>query len=196
MPGEFEALSQKFETASQKIAEIISHSKTVEDPVHSVNAREWLVKLRPDADEILQLAILGHDIERALPNRLTKEQFESYDAYKSAHAKLAGEVLAKITKDAGYSENDAERIRALVAEAEASSHDPDIQLISDADSLSYFDYNVNFYFKRNGVQKTKDKIWFMYERCSPVAKKEIEKLMEQNEKISPIFKEAIHDNSK
>lgn len=184
-------MSEKFEVARKKIAEIISGSKTEEDPGHSENAREWSLKLKPDIDEVLQLAILGHDIERALPDRLQKEQFKNYDDYKAAHAERAGKLLAEIIKHAGYNESDTKRIETLVGEAEFSSENPDVQLISDADSISYFDYNINFYLKRNGVEKTKEKIRFMYERCSQIAKENIDDLMNRNQKIAPIFKEAI-----
>ncbi len=35
-----------------------------EDPRHAENTLDWLLKLKPDADEALQIAALGHDIER------------------------------------------------------------------------------------------------------------------------------------
>ena len=89
-------MSKNFKEASKKIAEVISHSKTEEDPVHSLKTRDWLLQLRPDADEILQLAALGHDIERAMPDRLQKNDFANYDVYKMTHAKRAGKLIQQI----------------------------------------------------------------------------------------------------
>jgi hypothetical protein len=176
-------IMDKFETAKKKITETISHSLTEEDPGHSENAWRWLLKLKPDADEVLQLAALGHDIERAMPDRLMKDQFKTYDEYKSAHAKRAGELLKHILIESGYVEADAKRVEELVGAAEFSSDDPDVQLISDADSISYFDYNIDFYLKRSGEKKTHEKMQFMYERASERAKHEIEKLVEKNMSI-------------
>jgi len=188
-----EILSEQFQQASTKIAEIIAGSKTPEDPTHSMNVREWLLKLQPDADEIQQLAALGHDIERAMPDRLKPEDFpEDYDAYKKAHAQRAGQILSQIVEEAGYGKESAERIAQLVAEAEFSSEDPDIQTLSDADSISYFDNNLPFYVGRNGHgKKTKDKIRFMFDRCSPRAQAEIRKLMESRSDLRDLFHEAI-----
>jgi hypothetical protein len=50
----------------KRIEEIIKTSPVPEDPIHSKNTLEWLLWLKPDADEALQIAALGHDIERAI----------------------------------------------------------------------------------------------------------------------------------
>ncbi|SVD31636.1 uncharacterized protein METZ01_LOCUS384490, partial [marine metagenome] len=44
---------------------VIARSKVPEDPVHAENVLEWVLKLKPDAGEALQLAALAHDIDRA-----------------------------------------------------------------------------------------------------------------------------------
>jgi hypothetical protein len=147
--------SERFKIAKLEIASVIANSLTEEDPGHSQNAWKWLLVLKPDADEVLQLAAFGHDIERALPDRLTRDKFKTYEAFKSTHAKRAGELLGQILKESGYDDDDAARIGKLVGEAEFSSDNPDVQLIADADSISYFDYNVNFYLKRHGKEKTR-----------------------------------------
>jgi len=43
-------------------------------------------------------------------------------------------------------------------------------ILTDADSLAYFDYNVPSYLKRNGEERAKEKIKFMYDRLSEKAK--------------------------
>ncbi len=55
--------------AKQKIHAIISKSRVPEDPVHAENVLEWVLKLKPDADEALQIAALAHDIDRAVEKR-------------------------------------------------------------------------------------------------------------------------------
>ncbi len=44
----------------------MADSSVPEDPRHAENTLDWLLRLKPDADEPLQIATLGHDIERAL----------------------------------------------------------------------------------------------------------------------------------
>ncbi len=55
-----------FDDLKSEIEETIRNSAVPEDPVHSKNTLEWLLRLNPDADEALKIAALGHDIERAI----------------------------------------------------------------------------------------------------------------------------------
>jgi uncharacterized LabA/DUF88 family protein len=179
-----------FKIAKEKISAIVAVSLTKEDPGHSENAWKWLLKLKPDADEVLQLSVLGHDIERALPDRLTRDSFATYDEYKSAHAKRAGTLVARIARESGYSDEEAEKIERLIGEAEFSSNDPEVQLISDADSISFFDYNIRFYLERSGEEKAMQKMRFMYDRVSGLAKKEIDNILKENPNLARLLKEA------
>lgn len=49
--------------------------------------------------------------------------------------------------------------------------DHDINLVRDADIISYFNNNLTSYFERKGTEFTKEKILFMWERASPQVKK-------------------------
>ena len=51
--------------AKKQICAIISKSSVPEDPRHADNVLKWLLKLKPDADEALQIEALAHDIDRA-----------------------------------------------------------------------------------------------------------------------------------
>ena len=44
----------KISLVKRKIEEVIKGSSVPEDPVHSKNTLEWLLKLKPDADENLE----------------------------------------------------------------------------------------------------------------------------------------------
>jgi hypothetical protein len=70
----------------RKIEEIIKKSPVSEDPIHSKNTLEWLLKLKPDADEALKIAALGHDIERAIEERkVRREDYKNYDEFKDLY---------------------------------------------------------------------------------------------------------------
>jgi Domain of unknown function (DUF4202) len=174
---------KNFEQAKQDIANIIANSKTEEDPTHSINAWSWLLKLYPNADEILQLAVLAHDIERGLPNRLTREQFSSYDEYKHAHASRGSKKAYEIALANGYLEDEATRLVHIIMNAEFESKEEDVQKVCDADSISFFDNNVDFYLNRSGEDKTKAKVNFMYSRAAREAKAEIDKILQSKPNI-------------
>lgn len=56
-----------------------------EDPEHAQNTLEWLLKLKPDADEALQIAALGHDIERAFEDtKVRRDDYRDFDTFKVA----------------------------------------------------------------------------------------------------------------
>lgn len=137
----------------------------------------WISKLRPDADEILLLAGFGHDVERARPDRYTRETFATCDEYKHEHARKAGEIATSIAIASGYSPSDGDRLAHIIAEGEFSSDEPDVQLLCDADSISFFDNNASYYLADKGPEWTKKKMRFAYERASDTAKRHIKEVL-------------------
>ena len=83
--------------AERRIAEVIAGSDVPEDPLHSRNTLEWLLRLDPRADPALRIAALGHDIERAVEARKVRRgDFADYDAFKAAHARNSAAMLRGI----------------------------------------------------------------------------------------------------
>ena len=162
-----------FLAAKDKIAAQIALSRSAEDSSHAENTMHWVKQLRPDADELLLIAGFGHDIERALADRYKHTMFASYDEYKHAHATRSGQLVATIMKEVGYDEASADKVAHIIAEGEFNSEDPDVQLLCDADSISFFDNNLSYYLKDKGEADTKRKIRFMYDRVSARAQQHI-----------------------
>lgn len=176
-------MADKFTLTKQRFAKQIALSKTLEDPTHAENTMLWITRLRHDADEIMQLAGYGHDIERSLPDRLTYDMFDSYDDYKRAHAERAGRIAAEIARECGYNADEVERLAYIIANGEFNSDDPEVQLLCDADSISYFDNNVTYYLKDKGSEGTRKKMAFMYERASERAKQHIRQVMTEKPEL-------------
>ncbi len=59
--------------AKQRIRAIVQGSTTPEDPIHAENTLKWLLELCPEADEALQVAALGHDIDRAMEEQESQQ---------------------------------------------------------------------------------------------------------------------------
>jgi hypothetical protein len=84
----------KINLVKRKIEGVIKGSSVPEDPIHSKNTLEWLLKLMPDANEGLKIAALGHDIERAIEKRKVRRQdYKDYDAFKDAHCVLHNDFI-------------------------------------------------------------------------------------------------------
>ncbi len=82
--------------AERRIAEVIAGSSVPEDPLHSRNTLEWLLRLAPQVDSALRIAALGHDIERAVEARkVRRRDCADYDAFKATsprHSAPLGEA--------------------------------------------------------------------------------------------------------
>ncbi|MCK4488187.1 MAG: DUF4202 family protein, partial [Desulfobacterales bacterium] len=108
-------------------------SSVPEDPRHAENTLDWLLRLKPDADDALQVAALGHDIERAIEARKVKQaDFSDYDGFKAAHARNSAEILKEIMEDCGVPQDLASEVYSLVCRHETGGHPP-ADLIKDAD---------------------------------------------------------------
>jgi len=158
----------------------VAGSSVPEDPPHAENTLEWLLKLKPNADEALQIAALGHDIDRAVEARkVQRADFADYDVFKAVHAHNGAIILKEIMDECGVPEDIAEEVYRLVCRHEVGG-DPRSDLLKDADSISYFDVNLPFYYERTGWQETLRRCLWGYRRLSPRMKKAAFVLMRKN----------------
>ena len=170
----------KFEKIREKISKIMENSKFEEDPGHSISVWKWVLKLKPDASEELQIAALAHDIDRAVEPTIMRLKGQSYYKYKAIHAKRSAEIIEHLMREFGYTGELVKRVKFLVENHEVGG-DPETDVLRDADSISYFDYNINFYFSRFGPETTKKKIRFMYRRASDRVKEYIFSLRQSSD---------------
>ncbi|MGB3459500.1 MAG: DUF4202 family protein [Halobacteriota archaeon] len=146
----------------KKMEGIIKKSQVPEDPIHSENTLEWLLKLKPDADDALKIAALGHDIERAIAERkVRREDYKDYDEFKEAHASNSAKILAEIMKECKISKKLVDDVVFLVCHHETGGTRR-IDILRDADSISFFHVNLPYYFLRNGIEETKRRCLWGY----------------------------------
>ena len=170
------------------IEKTIGLSTVPEDSVHSKNTLQWLLRLKPEADEGLQIAALGHDIERAIEERKVKRQdFEDYDSFKQTHAQNSAGILRELMLDNGV--NDArfiDDVYSLVCRHEVGG-DPRSDVLRDADSLSYFDVNLPHYYQRNGREETLRRCLWGYRRLSEHGKAMLREIRHDDEDLREIL---------
>ena len=157
----------RLERAARRIEEVIAGSTVPEDPEHSRNTLQWLLELDPEADAALQIAALGHDIDRAVEERkVLRADFAEYDAFKAAHARNGAQILTELLEACGIEDAAFLReVHRLVCRHEVGG-DPRSDLLVDADSLSYFDVNLPLYFARHGWEETQRRCVWGYRRLS------------------------------
>ena len=189
----FAVAMNSIECTKQKIRAIVARSTVPEDPLHSSNTREWLLKLKPDADEALQIAALGHDIERAFEKRKVKRaDFSDYDAFKAAHARNSAGIIVEIMRECGVSEHMIEDVYHLVCLHETGG-DKRSDIIKDADSLSFFEVNVPLYFQRNTWEEAKWRCIWGYKRLSENVKPFVLTISYRSKGLKTLVKQAIDE---
>ena len=180
----------------KSIETIISGSSVSEDPVHSKNTLDWLLKLKPDVDEALQIAALGHDIERAINQRkVRREDFEDYDQFKAAHAHNSAEILKEVMLNCGVEETLMEQVYDLVNRHEVGG-DERSDLLKDADSISYFEVNLPHYYNRHGWDETKRRCLWGYKRLSEKMKTRAAKLTFENDELRALMRTTIEEGQR
>jgi hypothetical protein len=152
------------------------------------------LQLKPDADEALQIAALSHDIDRAMTG-ITEKDLKDYskiDEFKKEHAKRSAQFISEMLRKRGYQENVINKVAKLVLNHEVGG-DEETDILRDADSISYFEGNIPTYLKRNGRERTKGKIQFMYKRIPDDLKTLVSNLSFEDKEIEMLIKEAISE---
>ena len=155
---------------------------------------EWLLKLKPDADEALRIAALGHDIERAIENRKVKRKdYRDYDEFKKAHALNSAKILKEIMKGCNVRKELVEDVFFLVSHHEIGG-DRRVNVLRDADSLSFFHVNLPHYFVRNDAEETKERCLWGYKRLSDNLKGVVAEFDYQNKELELLVKTCIGES--
>ena len=162
-------IEQSIET---EILEILRRSALPEDYEHALNVLEWVNRLKPNPDSPLCIASLGHDIERALPERKVQRiNFLSYDDFKRAHAENSAKIINEMLSRYPIAQDVIEKVHYLIANHEFGKEgDFDLTILKDADSLSFFEINLPHYLHREGEKETYFRMQWGYDRMSERAK--------------------------
>lgn len=182
----------KFDLIREEIERILPNSPLDFELKHANLVLGWVLKLKPDADEALQIAALSHDMERAI-TCITEKDLKDYskiNEFKKEHSIRSAKYIVEILTKHNYPSEVIEKVKHLVENHEFGG-DEETNILMDADSLAYFDYNIPSYLKRNGRERAKQKIQFMYSRLSAPAKKLSNQIKFSDKEISELVKESI-----
>ena len=178
----------------KRIEEIINTSPVPEDPIHSKNTLEWLLRLKPDADEALQIAALGHDIERAIEERKVRRgDYKNYDEFKATHASNSAKILVEIMKECSISKKLADDIFFLVFHHETGGTRRS-DILRDADSISFFHVNLPYYFIRNSAEETKRRYRWGYRRLPNNLKGLVAEFDYQDRELASLVRTCIGES--
>lgn len=189
--------NEKYLNIKRDIRDIVRKSPLDWDHIHSERVLFWLMILKPDADEILKVSALAHDIERGITGITEITHLQDYtdiNQFKKEHALRSANFAEKLLIKYGYGEADIKRARKLIENHEEGG-DEETNILRDADSIAFFDYNLEPTFNRNklmgsdALDRTKSKIKYMFDRISPKAQKIIKKFEYGNPEIRDLIKD-------
>ena len=115
------------------------------EQAHAELATEWLHRLRPDADEALQLAVRAHHVRRwAIPRDSYPDGRAGYLRWRKALKDLHVAEVARILGPVGYDETTINRVQRLVAKQGLAAHaDADVQLFEDILCLVFLETQLH-----------------------------------------------------
>lgn len=161
--------------------------------LHCERVYRWILTLKPGASDALQIAGLVHDIDRAYEDKRVKQSdYDDYNIYKREHAARSAEIVEGLLEKAGTDPGLIERVRYLVQEHEAvPTGDPELEILKAADSLTFFDFDLDRYRETSGAEATKRKMAFMYNKLSRQYKGEIDRVMQSKSgQMQDLFESA------
>ena len=183
----------KFDKLVKEVEGIIFKSPVKTDLAHARSARKWVLKLKPDADQALEIAALAHDIERGVEpkyNKLNREKWGDYNEHKKRHSERSAKLLVQLLQKYDFDGPFIDKVKRLVLGHEFGG-DEETDILVDADSLSFFEENFEGYYTKYGEEDTRKKIRFMYDRMSDQSKNFLSGFKYDDSKLDSIFKEEI-----
>ena len=182
--------SRLFDQITGRIDEIISQSPFPEDIFHSINTLEWVHKLAPDADSALQIAALGHDIERGFPDRsVHASNSQSYDEYKQAHALNCALLMVGILEEFGVDQDTIDDVTRLVAHHE-SGGDAREEALKNADALSFFHVSLPLFNDRRGPEITKKRCVWGFKKLPLELQEIVREIEDPDEELKQLLDES------
>lgn len=141
----------------------------------------------------MQLAALAHDIERAIPQRkIQRSEYKDFNAFKNAHALNSARIVAAILEKYPLSNKIKSRIKFLIEHHEFGwDKDPELIVLKDADSLSFFEVNLPLYFQRHYEPEILFRIKWGYARLSEHGKKHLKKITYKDERLNNLLEGCI-----
>lgn len=162
-----------FKLIKDEILQLLSMSDLDLESEHGENTLNWVLRIKPDASLALQIAAVGHDIERSRPDRFRSEDFDDHKEYKRSHSEKGAVMLGELLKSFNLEESIINEVKELVRLHEVGGTE-DADVLRDADSISFFDNNLDFYIRYKGIEAAKKQVEYKFSRCSKRAQGYIE----------------------
>jgi hypothetical protein len=156
---------------------------------HALDTWQWMLRLAPEASLAAQLAALFHHVERLESDAHARVEPPDYQAAPNAHAAQGAELTYAVLRSAGVDSRTAARTREIVASHERRGRDVEVDLLNDADALSFFSLNSSGYLDSFGAAQTRRKVAHTLGRLGASAREKLA-LVRLRPDLLPLLDEA------
>jgi len=175
-------MSELYDKTEQFVKDSFTNKGKTHQIKHFLRTAYWIKQLKPDADESLLVSAVAHDIERAFRQKDVLEKKHSAGftdkEFLRPHEERGAKIIGKFLEKQGAKKELIERVKMLVSRHEEGGNE-DQDLLKDADSVSFFENNVQLFLRDKvnevGKEKVKQKFDWMYNRISSEKAKQIVK---------------------
>ncbi|MEL7967729.1 DUF4202 domain-containing protein [Vreelandella neptunia] len=100
---------------------------------------DWLDRVHDAPDDVLRLAVRAQHLQRWLvPREEYPEGRVGYLTWRRDQGKRAGETTAQLMREAGYSDEEADRVKTIIGK-KGLGRDPDVQALEDCACLVFLE---------------------------------------------------------
>lgn len=147
------ALIDEANAADPNMAETADGARPAE-LVYGERMSETLQRFRPDASEMLKLAVRAQHLMRwSSPRSEYPMDKKGYHAWRNAAKRKHAEDVAAILSKAGYSENEIDTVQSLIRK-EGLKRDPEAQALEDVACLVFMEH----YFSEFATNHDREKL--------------------------------------
>lgn len=134
----------------------------------------WLEKFLPNITDTERIAAYSHDIERGVSGEKDRDYLNL--VFIKMHQEEGARIMGEFLSVQGASERMTQKVKHLISKHEVGG-DAEQSALMDADSVSYFETNVEIFVKdkveEDGYDKVKGKLDWMFNRISTNERKEL-----------------------
>jgi len=177
-PARFEAALRRFdeENARDPNVETVDGQPQPRELMYARRLTDWVLRLRPDASESLQLAARCQHLGRWLIPResypMTRPGYLKWrEDLKRFHAEHAGQIL----REAGYPDETVQRVQALNLKRDLA-HDAECQTLEDALCLVFLQFQLADLVQKTDEARVTNALQKSWKKMSPQARAEALKL--------------------
>ncbi|CAD6491483.1 MAG: hypothetical protein DIAAKJNI_00098 [Candidatus Argoarchaeum ethanivorans] len=139
----------------------------------------------------MKIAALGHDIERAIEEqKVIRKDYISYDDFKKAHALNSAEILKEMMVECNVKKELIDDVFFLVSSHETGGNRR-VDVLRDADTISFFHVNLPYYSVRNDAEETKGRCSWGYKKLPDNLKRVVANFRYKDKEVEFLLKEII-----